>query len=170
TQIERVFAAGLNPDHLDTHQHFHLFPRLLSVVITLAKRFDIIRLRKPCPAEPLAMDPGGGFGQELKLYRTLCAQTHLDDACKANLITPDGIWGMPLLNRLDTESLCRLLEGLPEGVWELMTHPGYPFANDGFSGPERAKELVALTSEAARKIIVERKIRLISFEDLPCGF
>ena len=82
----------------------------------------------------------------------------------------ERLWGMPLLNRLDTVSLCKLLDGLSEGFWELMTHPGYPSDNGGlFNGPQRQIELQALLSTEAKQVIARRQIRLCSFGELACA-
>ena len=73
------------------------------------------------------------------------------------------------MNRLDETRLCQLLEKLPAGHWELMTHPGYT-ANSGnpFDGKKRETELRALTSRTAREIICRRGIKLCTFGELPC--
>lgn len=167
TQIERVFAAGLQPDHLNSHQHCQLFPCLSPLVAELAREYGISALRHPLPMEPADQDPAGRLGEELTLYRRLAALT-LDNA--DGLKRPDGLWGMPLLNRLDTGSLCGLLEELPEGQWELMTHPGYAAPNgDAFGDDRRDRERQALCSPEARAVINRRGIRLGTFGDLACA-
>ncbi len=82
---------------------------------------------------------------------------------------PDGLWGMPYLNRLDAATITRTLASMPPGVWELMVHPGYADAQSLFSGSQREVELKALTSPAVREIIRKRKIELIAFGDLLCA-
>lgn len=161
-QIERVFASGLIPDHLDSHQHCHLFPPLSTLVMALAQRFRIGAVRCSRPAEPVVDDPDGVVGEELRLYRSL-------SMCRepGQIKMPDGLWGMTLLNRLNTDSLCGVLERLSEGNWELMTHPGYPWeGGSAFEGAARLEELHALTSAQARAIVERRGIRLCSYRDL----
>lgn len=167
-QIERVVATGLSPDHLDSHQHCQLFPDVTAMVVELAKVYGIRALRRPCPAEPAEADPGGDLGGELALYRRFAADE--PDNAANGLFRPDGLWGMPLLNTLDTACLCRLLEELPPGNWELMTHPGYAASpQDGFDGLAREVELRALCAPEARAVIRRRDIRLCSFGDLACA-
>ena len=167
-QIERLFATGLQPDHLDSHQHCQLFPCLTSMMTDLALEYDIPAMRTALPQEPSDQDPGGSLRQELTLYRQLAHRAHATIR-GAGLKTPDGLWGMPLLNRLDTTRLCNLLENLPDGCWELMTHPGYPVDNHrAFDGSQRQVELRALLSVKALEIIARRHIRLRSFGELPC--
>lgn len=84
--------------------------------------------------------------------------------------TPDGLWGLPLLHELDTIHLCALLKALPEGYWELMVHPGYPWPGGSpFEGEQRLVELRALCSSEAKSIIKQRNIRLCAYKELPCA-
>jgi predicted glycoside hydrolase/deacetylase ChbG (UPF0249 family) len=168
-QIERLFDCGLQPDHLDSHQHCQLFPCLTSMVIELAREYGIHAMRSSLIAEPAEQDPDGSLGEELALYRQLGQAAH-KKIIDAGVRAPDGLWGMPLLNRLDTISLCRLLEDLPEGCWELMTHPGYPCEQgSSFDGPQRKAELQALLSAEAQEIITRRRIRPTAFWNLQCA-
>ncbi len=168
-QIEQIFNAGLQPDHLDSHQHCQLYPCLTTMITELAKKFDIHAMRTSLPAEPAEQDPDAQLGKELVLYRQLSGEAHAT-IVNAGIKTPEGLWGMPLLNHLDTTRLCRLLENLSEGWWELMTHPGYPFDQGrSFDGPQRQIELQALVSAEAKEIIARRRIRLCTFGELSCA-
>lgn len=168
TQIERVLAAGVVPDHLDTHQHCCLFPVITEIVLALAQEYAIPALRLSAPAEPPAADPDGELGAELALYRRLAP------ACAARirargLATPDGLFGMPLLDRLDRQSLLATLAALPAGSWELMVHPGYCDATVPFGGAERQCELDALTDPECGAALHRHGIELISFRELACA-
>lgn len=168
-QIEKVLNAGLFPDHLDSHQHCQIFPSLTPTVIELAQAHNISALRTSLPAEHATQDPDGLLGAELALYRRLSQEAHMA-ILNAGITAPDGLWGMPFLNRLDTVSLCQLLENLPEGRWELMTHPGYPWDLGGpFDGRQRQLELNALVSDEVKEIILRRRINLCSFGELSCA-
>ncbi len=168
-QIEKVIAAGLHPGHINGHQHCQLFPCLTKLIIELAATYGVGAMRSALPAEPAVQDPGRQLGEELALYRQLSPAAH-KKLCESGIEAPDGLWGMPLLNRLDSSRLCRLLEQLPPGCWELMTHPGYPDPlGRAFDGPQRQIELQALLSDQAREIIIRRKIHLCTFGDLRCA-
>lgn len=213
TQIARVRAAGITPDHLDTHQHCLLFPTLTRIIAAVAANTGIRALRLPLPAEPVGGQPGAadcaarqvdplstgntdpavdtktgssrkgvhspqtgcpptGFSalvtRELALYRQLAPAARV--ALQAGkLWTPDGLWGMPLLNRLDEATLTETLDRIPPGTWELMTHPGYRDVTHSFGGPERETELAALMSAAIRRRIDDRGIELTSFGACACA-
>lgn len=166
-QIDRVRAAGLEPDHLDTHQHCLLFPSLTDLIVAVAKASGIRALRLPAPPEPMGEDPPGQLGDELMLYRRL-APTASRVLRRSGLWTPDGLCGMDLLNRLDHGRLAVQLADMPTGTWELMTHPGHLDPHDPFGGPERETELAALTAPAIRQIVAARGICLASFGECAC--
>jgi predicted glycoside hydrolase/deacetylase ChbG (UPF0249 family) len=168
TQIEHLRAAGLTPDHLDTHQHCLLFPSLTGLIAEVAELSGIRALRLPQPAEPAGSDPAGAAGREMTLYRRL-APAARQILHAAGLWTPQGLWGMPLLNRLDTATLSATLAAIPEGTWELMTHPGYPDPHDPFGGPQRATELAALTNPESGRLLSARGIERTSFGACACA-
>jgi len=164
-QIDRVIKLGLTPDHLDSHQHCFLFPPVCDIIFELAETRDIPTLRLPKPAEPAANDPGGMLGEELAIYRELAPPAA---AALRNrpLDSPLGLFGMPLLNRLDEEALLRTLELVPPGRWELMVHPGLTDDANPFGGRERERELDGLCAPRVRSRLAELSIQLITFGDL----
>jgi chitin disaccharide deacetylase len=167
-QVEQVVAAGLTPDHLDTHQHFFLFPALTPVVLEVARACGLRALRLPVPAEPADAVLPQLLAEEMLLYRQLAPAA--SRALRFNrFCTPDGLYGMPLLNRLTEDSLSALLRSIPAGTWELMVHPGYSDPSQPFAGPERQREVAALTSPAVRALTEERGIQLITFGELSCA-
>ena len=168
-QIEKVLAAGLVPDHLDTHQHFSLYPVATTILLDLAREYAIPALRLPAPVEPPAVDPGNELGEEMSLYRRL-APAFRAQVQSSGLATPDGLFGMPLLNRLNQEVLLATLRSIPNGTWELMVHPGYPDDNSPFSGAARQEELAALTSPIISAELRRCGITPINFRELACGF
>lgn len=167
SQIARVRDAGLHPDHLDTHQHCFLSPALTGIIVAVARETAITALRLPVPAEPVETDPAGELGADLSSYRRLAAGLAAIRK-EPDLYFPDGLWGMPLLNRLTAQRLETLLTQLPAGTWELMTHPGYSADDEPFSGPARERELAALTAPTIRALIATREIKLTTFGACRC--
>lgn len=163
-QVERVFEAGLRPDHVDTHQHFFLFPSATPVVMEVARRFGIGALRLPFPAEPDG-DSFPPLSQDICLYRRLAPAARVS-LHRGQFACPDALYGMATLNRLNEDRLLQTLEIIPPGTWELMVHPGYPDPQNPFSGPERQLELEALVSSRVRHAIDALRIQLITFGDL----
>ena len=168
-QIEKVLAAGIIPDHLDAHQHFFLFPAVTAVILALAADYAIPALRLPVPAEPPVADPGGELGTEMTLYRRL-APAFVEQVRGRGVVTPDGLFGMPLLGRLNLQTLGETLQHIPSGNWELMVHPGFPDMKSPFSGTGRQEELTALISPSIAVLLRRCGITPISFRELACAF
>ncbi len=97
----------------------------------------------------------------------------MDEALQAALRgrgvrTTDAFLGDASLRPGWTEAtLLAALAALPEGVTELMAHPGYrpALARTSF-GVEREEELRALTSRACWRAVEAAGIQLCSFSDL----
>ncbi len=167
-QIDKVKASGLQPDHLDTHQHCALFPLITTALISAAKSSGIKRMRLAQPVRSANEDPPPPLGDDMRLYRQLAPEmARMIKA--AGIATPDGLLGMPLLDRLDEQHLSQILTYLAPGTWELMVHPGYFDPDRAFAGSERERELTALTSEQVRELIEQQAINLINFKELPCA-
>jgi predicted glycoside hydrolase/deacetylase ChbG (UPF0249 family) len=168
-QIERVMETGLDPGHIDGHQHCHTYPPLLGMVTGLASEYGLHAMRSCCPADPQDAEIPADMVEELALFRSL-GEAAGKFFRGSGIQTPDGLWGLPQLHSLDTTGLCMLLEKLPEGFWELMTHPGYPYPQGRpFEGKQRLTEVQALCSAEAEDVISRRDIRLGTFGDLPCA-
>jgi len=86
------------------------------------------------------------------------------------MLTPDGSAGVAATGSLDEKLFCQILENLPEGTWEFVSHPGYnDAALDGVRTrlrQSRERELQILTSPAIRETIERGGIELISYRDL----
>ena len=165
-QIRRIVDAGIQPSHIDTHKHAHLFPPVLEAVARVAKEFEIPWVRRP-------FDYGTGVGAGIakravatgmKLMRPKFAKAF------AGLRMTDYFTGFSITGTLDTAVMLETLKTLPAGLTEFMCHPGK-------CGPElraaatrlkesRAIELAALTSPAVHRVIEERGIQLTNYRTL----
>jgi len=168
-QIERVMGTGLKPGHIDGHQHCHCYPPLIGMVVELAGEYGLDAMRSCLPADPPDAEIPAELVDDLALLRSL-GQTARTLISGTGIRVTDGLWGLPQMHSLDTACLCALLERLPEGNWELMTHPGRPYRQGRpFEGEQRLSEMLALCSAEAKEVIYHRDIRLCTFGDLPCA-
>jgi len=167
-QIAKVMETGLNPGHIDGHQHCQIYPPLTEMVIELAREYGIDAMRSSCPADlPDAVVPVE-LDEDLALFQSL-GQKARAFIKGSGIRTPDGLWGLSQLHSLDTVTLCEILENLPIGYWELMTHPGYPYPQGrAFEGEQRRTEMRALCSAEVKDVIKRLDIRLCTFGELPC--
>lgn len=178
-QFRRLQAAGLSLTHFDTHRHTHMFPAVLQPLLRAAVTCGIRALRNPfAPARPL---PRGQLLRraalwkrylEVRLLRTL-AGTFRRLVSDAGMITPDGSFGIVATGALDEKLFAAIAGCIPEGTWEFVCHPGYndePLASVKTRlRSSRAIELNLLTSAAAKAILAEQGVELISYRDLLAG-
>ena len=169
-QIDRVRMAGIQPSHLDSHQHLHVLPGIGGLVLDLARRFSIRAIR--IPAEPVAFigaTPATVGRLAGRGGLTMLANLFRQHAAAAGIRTSDHFFGMLAGGQLTEPALLAILRRLPPGDSELMTHPG--FADESLADAFRwdyqwDAERQALTAPAVRALLAERQIRLISFREL----
>lgn len=160
--------AGRLPDHLDCHHFVHLYPPFFQAYADLALEHKL-PLRVPFPPEaefPRAVRTLPfleGFPRDL--VRGMIATNSA--LLKARHVAyPDHFIGTFFgREALTIDGLSILLEGLPEGISELMCHPGY--ADDTLSSSsyrqERETELALLTHPATIEHIRALAIELVTF-------
>ena len=172
-QIEKLRAAGILPTHVDTHKHAHIFPPILKPLLRAAKACGVRAIRNPFGRIALATvarrpQLWKRYG-ELMLLNPFAKQFRR--ALEAEgMISPDGSLGVAATGVLDEALFHQILENLPDGTWEFVTHPGY---NDSDLDHVRTRlrdsretELHFLTSPDLRESLQRSGIDLISYRDL----
>ena len=167
-QITRLQQAGLALTHLDTHKHLHQFPAILRPVLRAARRAGLRRIRNPfeplwsrrlTPHVPAARRLEFGL---LQLFRQRFHRAVAD----AGFTTTDGAIGVLATGSLDRARGERLLAALPDGCWEMVTHPGYADAAlQQIRTRLRASREVEIDALAA--ITAARDTSLLHFGSLP---
>ncbi|MBN1810202.1 MAG: ChbG/HpnK family deacetylase [Anaerolineae bacterium] len=164
-QIEKFIAdTGRRPDHLDLHCHFpYVFPSWFRASLELAREYGHIPVRMPFDdaldrkAEALAA--GAGFPAWLvrwqgRRYQRMVARYGLK---RADYFEPFFSLFVPDEHRT-VDYLLGLLDVLPEGVTELITHPGTVGWRD--------KERRTLLDPLVKARIEELGIELITYGEL----
>jgi chitin disaccharide deacetylase len=178
-QIVKVIRAGIIPTHLDGHKHVHILPGVSEIVIRLAQEFGIPSVRCPLEEFPMAVRlPRGPWDPQTSVLKqhlvgravSWFARRFRVSLSQAELIWPAHFFGLTETGFLDTKTLEDILERLPEGVSELMCHPGYTTSRLKRTGTrllaQREVEVEALMWLRTRMLIVEEAIQLISYGDL----
>jgi hopanoid biosynthesis associated protein HpnK len=165
-QCRRVLAAGLLPSHLDTHQHVHLLPGVLDVVIELSREFGIPAIRLAYEPRLLRHVRHAAPGRIAQAF----ALNGLGRRSRDRLeVCSDGFVGFLYAGRLGECELLRLLGDMPDrGTWELICHPGLPDPDTPYRHWQYhwEDELAALTSLRVRELVQSRGIELVGFRDL----
>jgi len=125
-QIEKVFAAGIRPTHLDTHKHTHLLPRVLDAVARLSQEFSIDWVRRPfdfpMSASSQAIPAVKRFtSRSLTIVRRRFHRVLEQHGCR----TTDHFAGFQITGRFRSKELESLFHQLPDGSTEFMCHPGF---------------------------------------------
>lgn len=169
-QIALLQSRGLHLTHIDTHKHTHMFPRVLRPVLRAARAAGIRTVRNPFePQWSIRATTGAPFLRrtQVHLLRTLEPAFHRIVA-EEGFTTTDGTIGVLATGTLDSTTLASLLRAMPDGTWELVTHPGYNDADLAKAGTRllasRQSELEALTEAA-----FDADIELIHFGQLTVG-
>ena len=152
TQIESFLGLGFQPDHLDSHHHISYHqPDLFKVLLELAREYHL-PIRYP-PSEFMEILGQDNIDSWLREYGVTAPSSCLTDFYGYDRGINNGF-------------LLGILESMPDGVHELMCHPGYAkqdLINSSSYNKPRELELEVLTSPEVKEWIQDQGIQLIPF-------
>jgi predicted glycoside hydrolase/deacetylase ChbG (UPF0249 family) len=161
-QVERfIRVTGREPDHLDSHHHISYYtPEIFSIMLDLADQYGAsIRL----PTKVLPGAQVSGFPEKLVPDIVALTSTLLAKRLPPH---PDTFTASFYEERARLEMLFEILACLPDGVTELMCHPGYVddiLMSGSTYNRQRETELQILTSPELAAEIASQGIRLVNF-------
>lgn len=164
-QFEAFRRTGFGLDHVNAHNHMHVHPTVLGLIVKIGREYDLKAVR--VPFERWA---GGGFagwiGWAFLAFWIVLMKGRLR---RAGLRYNDHAFGLGDCGRMDRDHLVALLAGLPEGVSEVFSHPATR-RWDGIE-PEAADfrfedEFKALVDPAVRAAAAGSGAQLITFGEL----
>ena len=175
-QIGKLQASEISVSHVDTHKHTHLFPRILRPLLRAARECGVRAVRNPFgPRLPMRSSQ---LMQRPNLW-TRYAQLRIlggfargfhSTVAQEGFVTTDGTLGIEVTGTLDETLFHAIAQSIPEGTWEFVCHPGYNDADLQKANTRlresRETELRVLTLPAAREILEQKGIQLISYRDL----
>ena len=172
-QIRKLQLAGIAVSHVDTHKHTHIFPNVLRPLLRSAKACGVMAVRnafEPVRISLLAERPSLWKRiSQVKFLSSLARPFH-KAVREAGMFSPDGTLSIAATGVLDQRLFRLLLENLPEGTWEFVSHPGYHDAElqtvRTRLKESRMQELRLLTAPGAREIVSKNGIELISYREL----
>ncbi|PHG01450.1 hypothetical protein COI63_24920 [Bacillus toyonensis] len=141
SQWNRLLKVGLNPTHIDSHQHIQMYPTVYKQMVTFAHTNQLYMRRT-------IFDPVMGMNHP-KRTDYFIMDTYYEE---------DG------LSRLE-----QYLRNLRPGVTELMCHPGYVDSIVTATSEwtyVREMEHGVFTQPIIKKLLNELKIQLINFDDI----
>lgn len=124
-QIERGLATGIKITHIDSHQHTHVLPIISDLVVKLCYKYNIRKIRNPHEGYFFNGGFSAGIGRKVgRAGLSFCASMAMRKAKAAGLSFPEHFFGMLAGGNLNTALVGKIIQSLPEGVSEIMTHPG----------------------------------------------
>jgi predicted glycoside hydrolase/deacetylase ChbG (UPF0249 family) len=168
-QVEAILNTGLKPTHLDTHKHTHLAPPVLNAVVRISHEFKIPWVRKPADFT-MPPHPSPLLKKVVNAGVRFTAARFDQVLSRAGCRFTDHFTGFQVTGRLGIKELLDILRNLPEGLTELMCHPGY-LREELRSAPTRLKEsreieLRALIAPETRQLLAETGVQLVAYRDL----
>jgi predicted glycoside hydrolase/deacetylase ChbG (UPF0249 family) len=172
-QFQKIQAAGISISHFDSHKHAHIFPSILKPLLKAAAACGVPALRNPF--EPVFSMPIPNLLRlpvryaEVLALRTFRAKFH-SMVAESGLRTTDGSLGLVATGTLNVANISALLDRVQDGLWELVSHPGYNDAQLAGAHTRllasRETEMQALTADSTRSALERNGIELISFQEL----
>jgi hopanoid biosynthesis associated protein HpnK len=125
-QFDAFRSTGLAFDHVNAHNHMHVHPTVLGIVLRLASMFGVPFIR--LPFEPPALGRSGALrltvGERLAVLSLAPWLRSMRRRIEhAGLRHNDTLLGLRNSGHLNEASLLALLSQLPEGITELYVHP-----------------------------------------------
>jgi len=173
-QFEAYRRTGLPLDHVDAHNHMHVHPTVLGLILEVGRDYGVRAMR--LPREPVR---ASWRAARRRLAARLAARAFLAPWLalmerrldRAGLSHNDWIFGMTDTGRMTADLVLAQLANLPPGLTEIYFHPATRRweGMDPLLGPyELERELEALTSPAVARAIEFLGIERAAFGD-PAG-
>ncbi|MGB6973336.1 MAG: ChbG/HpnK family deacetylase [Terracidiphilus sp.] len=166
-QIALLQSRGLRITHIDTHKHTHMFPPVLRAILRAARKAGIRCIRNPFEPEwAVRATPRASRLRSVEVFALRLLRPYFQRLIdKEGFVTTDGTIAVAGTGVLDAAMVRSLMNQLPAGTWELVTHPGY---NDADLAKVRtrlraSREIERSALEALREFVA---IDLISFAAL----
>ncbi len=162
-EIHAQFMAfretGLPLDHVNAHNHMHLHPTVLSIILECAKEFAVTAIRLPAEKDRT-------LGAILLSPWIALMRWRLR---RAGIRYNDQIVGITETGTLDQTRLLSALSALPEGVTEIFSHPAtgqWQNIDPAAADFKFKQEFKALISPDVRAAVENSDITLSTFKDI----
>ncbi|MDO8756579.1 MAG: hopanoid biosynthesis-associated protein HpnK, partial [Elusimicrobiota bacterium] len=164
-QVEAFAKTGLELDHLNGHNHFHIHPTILGAVLEIAAHTRIRAVR--VPHQPFGtMPPSAALTAAVMAPWVARTRSRLK---RAGIATNDCLFGLFETGAMVESAWLRLIQLLPDGLTEIYCHPATATSRllrDSMPTYRHAEELAALTSPRVREALERSGARLTTFSEI----
>jgi hopanoid biosynthesis associated protein HpnK len=171
-QFEKFRETGLTLDHADTHNHLHLHPRILNLILEVGRDYGLSAVRLP-NEPPLPSWRASGKAPIARLAAGILLSPLIGfmklRLRRAQVKCNDHIFGLADCGAMTTDLLLQFLKNLPDGVTEIYFHPATrrcPEIESTMPTYHHVEEFEALTSTRVREAFETAGIPRIAFSDL----
>ncbi len=161
-QVAAFQALGLELDHLNGHNHFHIHPTILGAVLQIAASTRIPAVR--VPSQPLSTIPPSAVLMAAVMAPWVASTR--SRLRRAGIATNDCLFGLFETGAMVESAWLRLIPLLPDGLTEIYCHPATAtvgLLRETMPDYRHAEELAALTSPRVREALERSGARLTSF-------
>ncbi len=161
-QVEAFTKTGLELDHLNGHNHFHIHPTILDAILQIAARTRIPAVR--VPRQPLSTMPPAAAMMAAVMAPWIARTRSL--LRRAGIIVNDCLFGLFETGAMDESAWLRLIPLLPDGLTEIYCHPATAtvgLLQESMPKYRHADELAALRSPRVRAALEKAGARLTTF-------
>lgn len=164
-ESQRERLSRIDIDHIDSHQHLHLLPGLFDLTVRLAKRWRVKFVRIPYENFEIGLRGHDLLPSNVLNIFTWGRKKRLEED---ELLIPDNFFGSSFTGALTRMVWDNLLPKLPEGLTEIMCHPGCEDDNlrRQYGWKSRwEEELAALTSAEIITLAEQNGIEFTNFSE-----
>jgi hopanoid biosynthesis associated protein HpnK len=171
-QYEAFRKTGLALDHVNAHNHMHLHPTVLRLILKVGKEYGLKAVRVP-NEPPLKSWKAAGTspGYRMLSWIFLSPWMHLMKRMlrRHRVQYNDFLLGMSDSGAMTLELVLRFVQNFPGGVTEICFHPATrrcPEIDRTMPRYRHEEEFSALTSDALRAALKDAGLQAIAFSDL----
>lgn len=126
-QITKLQRAGVIVTHADTHKHTHILTRVAEPILSVLEQTSVPAIRNPFePRWSAALSTGSRRSLLVRALEPQRRRFHrLSAIASGRVVTTDGTLGISATGDLNRSTLAAILNAMPDGLWELVCHPGY---------------------------------------------
>lgn len=163
-QVSAFQKMGLELDHLNGHNHFHIHPTILDAVLEIAAHTRIPAVR--VPSQPLSSIPPSAVLMAAVMAPWVARTRH--QLKRAQIATNDCLFGLFETGAMVESAWLRLIPLLPDGLTEIYCHPATAtlgLLKEAMPEYRHAEELAALRSPRVRAALEFAGARLTTFSE-----
>ena len=171
-QFQAFRETGLPLDHVNGHNHLHLHPTVLGLILKIGREFGLRAMRLPYePPLPSWRASGRGLLPKFAGWTFLFPWIVLLKARLkfAGISYNDFVFGLNDTGHLHRDLLLRILQEVPQGVTEIYCHPATRRCAEldrTMPGYLNEQEFEALTSPAVKQAVASSGFQPIAFSQL----